>query len=116
MPKGDCFEANGRYFMDEYLPMYSSPDRLELVHAEVGGQGTLAGRTLAHCWIENLDTGFALDVSNDRFVALPIETYRRVARVDELGNEVRYSFEGFQRKILATGHWGPWDLSPIKGE
>jgi len=108
MMKGDCYEAAGKFIMDNGRGEFA--DDLVLVHAEINGRAKLDGITLGHAWIENLSTGLAIDASNDRFVVLPIDAYRKLAGVDGLGNEYRYTFEEFQMKVLDTEHWGPWDL------
>jgi len=107
--RGDCYEAAGKYFMD-YMND-PCPDNLVLVHAEVAGQSKLAGMTLGHAWVENLDTGFAIDPSNGRFIALPIPTYRMLAGVDIIRNEHRYTLDELRRNVLTAGHWGPWELN-----
>ncbi|GAG99888.1 unnamed protein product, partial [marine sediment metagenome] len=47
---GDCFEAAGRYVMDNAL--MGNNQNLLLVHGEVTGQGQLKGIKYGHAWIE----------------------------------------------------------------
>jgi len=106
--RGDCFEAAAVYILDQTMFRKDEPDRLVLVHAEVRGQAELEGKTFAHAWVENMDTGFAIDVSNGRSVFIPISQYRATSGVDEIGNEHRYEVAEMRAKLVA--HWGPWDL------
>ena len=56
---GDCYEAAGKYMMDNCMMGGCS---LILVHGEVQGQGHLGGVTYGHAWV--LDGGTVIDVSN----------------------------------------------------
>lgn len=113
MPRGDCYEAAGRFLLDNGGTPLS--DDYRLVHAEVRGQGPLEGKTFGHAWVENLTTGWTFDYSNDRQIMLPTPAYRKVAGVDEIGNEHRYDHTAALRKMAQTGVWGPWDLVTSSG-
>ena len=116
MGKGDCYEANGRWLMDEnMLGGNNLPDNVILVHAEINGQGELEGKTFGHCWLENMDTGFAFDFSNGREIYYPIQKYRDVAGVDEIRNEYRYTWEEVRKLLVSSGIWGPWELKTSSG-
>ena len=47
--KGNCYEANGKYFMDNSWTDHT----LTLVHGIVTGQGKLLGVRYGHCWVED---------------------------------------------------------------
>jgi hypothetical protein len=115
MPKGDCYEAAAGFLIERAGPFQQGPDRYELVHAEIKGQGPLKGLTYGHGWVENLDTGFTFDMSNDREVIMPTSKYRQLSGVEEIGNEYRYDFEEARAKLLQHKHYGPWDLVTSSG-
>lgn len=95
--------------------MTQGADHLVLVHAEVKGQGDLEGQTFGHAWVENMDTGYVFDNSNDKQVILSTSRYRQLAGVDEIHNEKRYEWDEVRNKIVSSSHWGPWDLVTSSG-
>ena len=103
MRTGDCFEAAARELMK--LGPHSGA---ELVHAEVCGQGELAGITLGHAWVEV--GGVTLDYSNGKEIEIPAELYRAIGNVDAIGNEYRYTWTEAMAQLVEHEHWGPWDL------
>ena len=107
---GDCYEAAGKYIMDEcvFTPKNCT---LILVHAEVSGQGPLEGVRYGHAFILDGDT--VIDKSNGRDVRIPKATYYSVGQIG--ANVHEYAFEDFRRKILEHEHWGPWDLQTESG-
>ena len=108
--KGDCYEANGRFFMDEAL-LVGKKSGMRIVHGEVTGQGPLDGVRYGHCWIE--DGGSVIDVSNDRTIKMPKKAYYALGQIGD--NIHKYSPEQFKKKILKHEHWGPWDLKTSTG-
>ena len=123
---GDCYEASGKYIMDECL----TDCDLILVHGEVSGQGELAGVRYGHAWVEDGDT--VIDKSNGRDLQMPkilYYTIGQIAGVDmskwgqpEFGSDVftegnlhKYTWDQARKKILDYGHWGPWDLETKSG-
>ena len=44
---GDCYEVHGRFMLDNFR----DADEYILVHAEVMGQGQLAGVPYGHCFL-----------------------------------------------------------------
>jgi hypothetical protein len=104
---GDCYEANGRYFLENA----NDGSRLKLVQGEVTGQGALEGVKFGHCWVE--DGNVVVDVSNGRHLRIPKPVYYAMGKVGS--NVHRYSFEEFREKISEHGHWGPWDLRTSTG-
>ena len=109
---GDCYEANGKYFMDEAL--FPGNDKtLRLVHGEVTGQGPLAGVNYGHAWVEDGNT--VIDVSNGKTVRMPKAVYYALGGIDHNDNLHEYSAREFRSKITGSGHWGPWDLRTSTG-
>jgi hypothetical protein len=107
---GDCFEANGRYFMDA-AAFPGGNKTLHLVHGEVTGQGPLEGVKYGHAWIE--DGNMVIDVSNGRTVRMPKATYYALGRIGD--NVHHYDAPAFRRKVMQHKHWGPWDLVTSTG-
>lgn len=106
---GDCYQANGKYFMDN---AYRNPN-LRLVHGEVMGQGELQGISYGHCWCE--EGGEVLDFSNGRNIRIDKRIYYALGGIDRLDNCFIYDHLEFSEKISEYGHWGPWDLKTKTG-
>jgi len=102
---GDCFEASGRYMMDN--AMYGGNSDLLLVHGEVTGQGPIRGVKYGHAWIEDGNT--IHDVSRGRDIQMPKDLYYALGNINE-SSVFKYDMEHMRQKILDSGHWGPWDL------
>ena len=101
MKKGDCYEAAGKYVVDQFV---LGNDKLVLVHGTViGTGGDVKGVGYGHAWVEDGETIF--DKSNGRNLELPKVLYYHVGQITETQ---RYSFKEAQKAILDTGHWGPW--------
>lgn len=100
---GDCYEAAGRYFMDEALD--ADKEYFVLVHGEVRGQGSLAGVRFGHAWVENGD--MVIDKSNGRDVRMPKAAYYALG---DIRRTARYTAKEFRQRVLRYKHWGPWDL------
>ena len=112
---GDCYQAAGQYAMMKCQFSSSSTecDDLVIVHGEVMGQGHLEGITYGHAWIES--KGMVIDVSNGRNIKLPISTYYLLGKIGEIDNYVKYTWKEAREKIIASKHWGPWDLETSSG-
>jgi len=108
---GDCYEANGRYFMDKSL--YGGDGNLRLVHGEVTGQGPLEGVNYGHAWVEDGNT--VIDMSNGRAVRMPKAAYYALGNIEANDNMHKYTASEFRRKVLKHEHWGPWDLRTSTG-
>lgn len=106
---GDCYKANGGYFMDN---AYRNPN-LRLVHGEVMGQGDLQGISYGHCWCE--DGNEVLDFSNGRDIRIDKRVYYALGQIDRLNNYFVYDQVEFSEKISEHGDWGPWDLKTKTG-
>jgi tRNA nucleotidyltransferase/poly(A) polymerase len=109
---GDCYDSNGRYFMDKAL-FPGSDKSLRLVHGEVTGQGPLAGVNYGHCWIEDGNT--VIDVSNGKTVRMPKAVYYALGGIDNNDNLHKYTAREFRSKVTRHEHWGPWDLRTSTG-
>jgi hypothetical protein len=108
---GDCYEANGRYFMDKSL--YGGDGNLRLVHGEVTGQGPLEGVNYGHAWVEDGNT--VIDMSNGRAVRMPKAAYYALGNIEANDNMHKYTASEFRRNVLKHEHWGPWDLRTSTG-
>jgi len=119
---GDCYEAAGKYMMDNC--MIGDCD-LVLVHGEVSGQGSLEGVRYGHAWVEDGDT--VIDKSNGRDLRVPKAFYYTLGQIssetfDNEGyspmggqNVHKYTWEEAREKIIESEHWGPWDLETSTG-
>lgn len=106
---GDCYEANGRYFMDN---CHKNPN-LRIVHGEVSGQGDLAGTTFGHCWV--VDGENVLDFSNGRDIRISKMIYYAIGNVEWINNYHVYDCRTFHENLDKWGHWGCWDLKTKSG-
>ena len=109
---GDCFEANGRYFMDHAV-LPGNAKNLRLVHGEVAGQGKLWGTRFGHAWVEDGDD--VVDVSMGRDLRLPRVLYYALGHIDQIDNLHKYDVPTFRNRIAEYEHWGPWDLQTTSG-
>jgi len=112
--EGDCYEAAGRYIMQECLTRLAGNGcELTLVHGEVMGQGPIEGITFGHAWLLDGDT--VIDRSNGRDIQMPRMIYYLVGQIDRIGNVHEYTWEDARRYITMYEHWGPWDLETESG-
>ena len=95
--EGECFEIAGMAIVAKM-----DPDAF-LVHAEVEGQGPVAGRRFPHAWIEIGDNVY--DYSGNRHVG-PKEPYYALGKPTEIR---RYTRIEAMVHIVETEHWGPWE-------
>ena len=100
---GDCYQVAGRYMMDN--GMFSKNPNLVLVHGIVTGQSEIEGVKYGHAWVEDGD--MVIDKSNGRDLKIPKELYYMLGNISET---IRYSMSDMRKKIVETGHWGPWEL------
>ena len=108
--KGNCYEAAGKFFMDQSL---FGEKGMTLVHGEVAGQGPLEGINFGHAWVEH--NGMVIDKSNGRDIKIPVQVYYALGQIDHIDNTHRYTWDQANKKIASTGHWGPWDLRTSTG-
>lgn len=106
---GNCFDMNGRTFLDHHKDSV-------LVHGVV--INALDKKPMGHCWIERSGelefpgghkhtSVTVIDKSNGNDVSMPQAVYYYFGQV---GQTVKYTIEEFRKKIVDTGHWGPWEL------
>jgi hypothetical protein len=107
---GDCYEAAGKYMMDQCL-LTREDCHLKLVHAEVTGQGPISGLKYGHAFV--LDGDMVIDKSNGRDIKMPKVIYYSVGNIGS--NVHEYTFEEFRKNILEHETWGPWDLETESG-
>ena len=108
--KGNCYEAAGKFLMDQSL---FGEKGMTLVHGEVAGQGPLEGINFGHAWVEH--NGMVIDKSNGRDIKIPVQVYYALGQIDRIDNTHRYTWDQANKKIASTGHWGPWDLRTSTG-
>ena len=106
---GNCYQANGKYMMDEWF----RNRKLILCHGEVMGQGALEGTPFGHAWV--LDGNTVIDVSNGRNIRMPKLVYYALGRINDKKNVHQYTWPQMREKVLKHGHWGPWDLKTSSG-
>ena len=107
---GDCYEAAGKYMLEECLQGCAN---LRLVHAEVMGQGPLEGVTYGHAFV--VDGVMVIDRSNGRNIRMPKDLYYFIGRINELDNIHEYTYQQMCQRMLKTRIWGPWDLKTRTG-
>jgi hypothetical protein len=121
---GDCYEVHGRFMLDNHL----EADDYILVHAEVMGQGQLAGIPYGHCFLIHKATDTVRDMSNGRDINMPRAIYYLLGKIDmaqywddELGPVERipkiyeYSRDEVMNWMSETGTFGPWELETESG-
>ena len=122
MSLGDCYEVHGRIML--------GPEGADfvLVHAEVMGQGQLAGVPYGHCFLIHKATDTVHDRSNNRDLQMPRAIYYMLGKIDisryfddEIGIVERtpkifeYTQEQARDFMLETGTFGPWELETESG-
>jgi len=99
---GDCFEANGR----EFIELATKDDTMKLVHGEVTGQGKVEGKRFWHCWIE-VGNRTVLDFSERREITMDKDDYYEIGKIDERQVK-KYDHDTVLKNIIKHEHWGPW--------
>lgn len=122
---GDCYEAAGKYVLEQSKLYMGSGGKVEgseadargliLVHAEVAGQGPMEGKTFGHAFVWDTSQDMVIDRSNNRDIQLPKILYFGIAQIEEIGNYFTYAPEEMMIKLLKYKHWGPWDLKTRSG-
>ena len=121
---GDCYEVHGRFMLNNF----KEADEYILVHAEVMGQGRLAGVAYGHCFLIHKATDTVRDMSNGRDIELPRAVYYMLGKIDQsryydddLGLVERtpkifeYTREEAMNWMSETGTFGPWELETESG-
>ena len=102
---GDCFRANGNYFLAH------SKHNWKLVHGVV--KNSKDGLPMSHCWIEieldnsELRTVRCIDKSNGHDVNVPAVVYYCAGEVIDT---VKYDRQLYQQMLVRHETWGPWQL------
>ena len=99
---GDCYQAAANIVVD-----LDEDTDLILVHGIVTGQGPIEGVEYGHAWVE--DGGMVIDKSNGRDITMPKAMYYGLGNIHKR-NTIRYTREEAVKKMLDSGHYGPWDL------
>ena len=118
---GDCYYVAGTIAMSEKLPKLAKEFQIPefhgtpyVVHSEVSGQGAISGLRYGHAWVE--DDLYVYDFSNGREIVFPKQLYYAMGNVVEKKPKYyKYTFEEAVRKMLATGHYGSWELKTESG-
>lgn len=111
---GDCMQAAANLMMQFYTPFFGKQLKPKgspvLVHALVYGQGKAKGFRFPHAWVEDGDTVY--DYSNGRKIEMPRSSYYAIGKIDpkQKGSYMKYAFSDMKKKLLSTGHYGPWEL------
>ena len=102
MASGNCYSANGRL-------MFRKDDSWILCH----GVGILQtdGKPFGHCWIEKGSQVY--DFSNGKNAVISKSKYYKLGGIPVKGHKnYKYTLDEVRKKIVKTGHWGPWDSNP----
>jgi hypothetical protein len=121
---GDCYEVHGRFMLENF----SEANDYTLVHAEVMGQGRLAGVPYGHCFLIHKPTDTVRDMSNGRDIEMPRAIYYLLGKIDQseywddtAGRVSRtpkifeYTREETMHWMSETGTFGPWELETESG-
>ena len=124
MSLGDCYEVHGRFMLNNY----KDAEDYVLVHAEVMGQGQLAGVPYGHCFLIHKPTDMVHDYSNGRDIKMPRVIYYHLGKIDqsrywddEIGSVTRtpkiyeYTADEARNFMAETGTFGPWELETESG-
>jgi len=98
---GRCYECSADELVDGNL----FSDRLKgwsLVHGIPMGQGAIDGLRYGHAWLEkgNQVTDVVADVTMDK------DAYYAMGHIEKT---VKYTYDEAKKKMVETGHYGPWD-------
>jgi hypothetical protein len=112
---GDCYQAAGSIalnggFRGNKWGDFEFQGTPYVVHAEVSGQGAIAGLRYGHAWVE--DNLFVYDFSNKRELIIPKELFYTIGNVNvkDKTKYRKYTFQQARKKMLDTGHYGAWDI------
>jgi predicted ABC-type ATPase len=117
---GDCYKTAGDFVLDSKLFGETRTNKIKfvgephVVHAEVTGQGEISGLKYGHAWVE--DDVLVYDYSNGRKLEIPRNLYYAVGKIKTTKPRYfKYTFEQARKKMLDSGHYGPWDLKTESG-
>tara|TARA_B100000508_G_C11210774_1_gene157512 strand:+ start:101 stop:418 length:318 start_codon:yes stop_codon:yes gene_type:complete len=101
---GDCYQANGNFIITKM-----GDNDFKLCH----GVALLASdkKPFGHCWVEK--GGAILDFSNGKKIATTKKKYYELGGIPVSGyKNYLYTPAEAAKKMVETGHWGPWDSKP----
>lgn len=117
---GDCYKTAGDFVLDSKLLGETRTNKIKfigephIVHAQVTGQGAISGLKYGHAWVE--DDVLVYDYSNGRKLEIPKGLYYAVGKIKTTKPRYfKYTFEQARKKMLDSGHYGPWDLKTESG-
>ena len=109
---GDCYQAAGTIALNSRFKIGDNDfiGTPYVVHAEVSGQGAIAGIRYGHAWIE--DDIFVYDFSNKRELIVPKQLYYAIGNVNTKDKTKyrKYTFAQARKKMIDTGTYGSWDI------
>jgi hypothetical protein len=111
---GDCMQAATnlmmRFHSDFFGKRLKATGSPVLVHALVRGQGSVKGLRFPHAWVE--DGNMVIDQSNGNDIRMEKRVYYALGGIkpNEKGAYFKYSYSDMKKKLISTGHYGPWDL------
>ena len=124
MSLGDCYEVHARWMIENFR----KADEYILVHAEVIGQGQLAGVPYGHCFLVHKTSDTVHDRSNGRDIKMPREIYYLLGKIDQSeywcdvnGRVSRtpkiyeYTRDEVEEWLWESGTYGPWELETESG-
>lgn len=112
LPKemGDCYDENGRRFLDMAERPKNPNVTYKLVHGAV--TNSRDKKPMGHCWIEathklgEIEQIVCLDFSNGHAHSLSMETYYYCGEVKDT---VKYELDEYRQLLLSEGHWGRFE-------
>jgi len=114
---GDCYVVAGKIALNNRLPDGDKPEFIGepyVVHAQVTGQGAIAGLKYGHAWVE--DDEYVYDYSNRRNIKIPKELYYKLGQVIiQQPIYFKYTFGETRKKMAESGHFGNWELKTESG-
>ena len=117
---GDCYEAAGRWMMDNFG---SNTDAV-LVHGEVRGGGGLQDVWFGHAWIEQGDE--VIEVAGGKNLRMPKDIFYILGSINQpyyqdgkmnppKNNVLKYTQLEAMEKLAEFKTWGPWELETETG-
>ena len=101
---GDCYQANAKEIM------YNGKLKGAVLMHGIALLST-DGKPFGHCWIEK--GGGVLDFSNGKAIATTKRRYYELGGIPVKGYKTyTYTPAEAAKKMVDTGHWGPWDSKP----
>jgi len=111
---GDCMSAAAHLMMRFHSDFFGKRLKAQgspvLVHALVRGRGSVAGLRFPHAWVE--DGNLVIDQSNGNDIRMEKRVYYALGGIkpNEKGAYAKYAYSDMKKKLVSTGHYGPWDL------